>query len=54
MKSQTNRDFLAGGAILLMFIGAFILSVTALGLMLIAVGAIAILFLSLRAIRQDT
>jgi hypothetical protein len=49
MGNQSRHDLIAGGAIIVMFIGAFILPVTSLGLLLIATGAITILLLILKA-----
>jgi hypothetical protein len=53
MDSQSKRDLTAGGAILLMFLGAFILSVSSLGLLVIAGGALLILTLILKAVREQ-
>lgn len=53
MNNQSKLDLIAGGAILTMFIGAFILSFTALGFVLIAGGAIVMLFLFLMLFRKE-
>lgn len=45
VDSQSKRDLIAGAAILAMFIGAFTLTVSSLGLFLIVGGAIVMLFL---------
>ena len=52
MDSQSKRDLTAGTAILLMFLGAFILPFSALGLLLIGGGALLILTLILKAVRE--
>jgi len=52
MDSQSKRDVTAGGAILLMFLGAFLLSVSSLGLIGIGVGAFLLLMLILKAVRE--
>lgn len=52
MGNQSKRDVLVGGAILVMFLGAYILSVSALGLLLIGGGALLILTLILKAVRE--
>jgi hypothetical protein len=52
IDSQSKRDLTAGGAILLMFVGAFILPVSSLGLLPIIVGAFVILFLILKVLLQ--
>ena len=45
MDNQSKRDLIAGAAILAMFIGAFTITVSSLGLFLIVGGAIVMLFL---------
>jgi hypothetical protein len=53
MDSQSKRDLVAGSAILIMFIGGFILEVSALGLLLMAAGGIVILLLILKVLRKE-
>lgn len=53
MHHQSKLDLIAGGAILTMFIGAFILPLSALGFVLIGAGAIVMLFLFLMLFRKD-
>jgi len=53
MQHQSKLDLIAGGAILIMFIGAFILSLSPLGFVLIAAGAIVMLFLLLTLFRKE-
>ena len=53
MNSQMKEDLAAGTAVLIMFVGAFTLMVTSLGLLLIAAGAILILMLVLKALRKE-
>ncbi|HWC56070.1 MAG TPA: hypothetical protein VG434_03775, partial [Sphingomicrobium sp.] len=52
MDNQSRRDLLVGGAIVVMFLGAFILPFNALGLLLIGGGALLILTLILKAVRE--
>jgi hypothetical protein len=52
MDNQSRRDLLVGGAIVVMFLGAFILPFSALGLLLIGGGALLILTLILKAVRE--
>ena len=53
MNSQMKEDLAAGAAVLIMFVGAFTLMVTSLGLLLMAAGAILILMLVLKALRKE-
>lgn len=53
MNNQSKLDLIAGGAILTMFIGAFILPLSAFGFVLIGAGAIAMLVLFLMLFRKD-
>jgi hypothetical protein len=53
MSQQSKRDLIAAVSIGLMFVGAFILPITALGLALIGAGGIAMLLLILIAVRND-
>jgi hypothetical protein len=53
MDSQSKLDLVAGGAILIMFLGAFILIVSSLGLFMIAGGAVVMLFLFLKTLRRQ-
>lgn len=53
MTRESKRDLAAAGAILTMFLGAFILPVSPFGLLLIAGGAMAMLLLMLNALRKD-
>ncbi len=48
MNNQSKLDLIAGGAILVMFLGAFMLTVSALGLLMIAGSIIVMLFLFLK------
>jgi hypothetical protein len=50
LDSQVKRDLVAAGAILLMFLGAFILPTTSLGLVSIGMGAFVIILLSASAL----
>lgn len=51
MSSQPRHDLIAAISILAMFVGAFLLPITWLGLALVSAGAAAILFLMARAVR---
>jgi hypothetical protein len=51
MNSQNKQDLVAGGAILLMFLGAYTLTVSRLGLLMIGGGLIVMLFLFLKTFR---
>lgn len=53
MESQSKLDLIAGSAILLMFVGAFIFPLTSLGLILIAAGVIVMLLLFLKIVRKE-
>ena len=53
MNNQSKLDLIAGGAILTMFVGAFILSLSAFGFLLIGAGAIVMLFLFLMFFRKE-
>ena len=53
MNKQSKLDLIAGGAILAMFLGAFILSLSPLGFVLIAGGAIVMLILFLITFRKE-
>ena len=54
MQSESKRDGIAAGAILMMFAGAFILSVSSLGLLPIAAGLVVMLLLILKALRKES
>ena len=45
VDNQTKRDLIAGGAILIMFLGAYALTISRLGLLMIASGGIVMLWL---------
>jgi hypothetical protein len=51
MDRQSKLDLAAAGAILVMFIGAYALTISRLGLLLIVTGVVAMLFLFSTAIR---
>lgn len=51
MDSQSKLDLIAGGAILVMFLGAYTLTVSRLGLLMIAGGIIVMLFLFVKTFR---
>jgi len=51
MDSQSKTDLIAGSAILVMFVGAYTLTVSGLGLLMIAGGIIVMLFLFLKTFR---
>jgi hypothetical protein len=51
MNSQNKQDLVAGGAILFMFLGAYTLIVSRLGLLMLASGVIVMLFLFLKTFR---
>lgn len=53
MNRQFKLDLIAGGAILVMFLGAFILSLSSLGFILITAGGIVMLVLFLMLLRKD-
>lgn len=53
MNSQSKRDLIASGAILLMFLGAFMLSFSSSALLLIGAGALLILALIVKAVREQ-
>jgi hypothetical protein len=53
MNGQSKQDVVACAAVLLMFIGAFILPSSSLGLFLIASGAIVVLFLVLKVLCKE-
>lgn len=53
MKNQARLDLIAAGAILVMFLGAFILSLSPLGFVLIAAGGIVMLVLFLMLLRKE-
>lgn len=53
MNKQSTLDLIAGAAIVTMFLGAFILSLSALGFVLIAAGAIIMLVLFLVLVREE-
>lgn len=52
MESQSKQDLVAGISILLMFVGAFILTRSSLGLLLIAGGGISVLLLMAGSFRK--
>jgi hypothetical protein len=52
MDSQSKLDLIAAGAILSMFLGAYALTVSRMGLLLIVGGAAVMLVLMLRAVRN--
>lgn len=53
VDSQSKLDLVAGGAILLMLLGAFMLTISSLGLIMIAGAAILMLFLFLKILRTN-
>lgn len=53
MNSQSKRDLTAAGAILLMFLGAFMLSFSSSALLLIGAGALLILMLIVKVVREQ-
>jgi hypothetical protein len=52
VSNQTRNDLVAGGAILMMFLGAFILTGSSIGLVLIACGVGVMLLLFLTTFRK--
>jgi hypothetical protein len=52
MDNQTRLDLTAAGALLAMLLGAFVMTVSSLGLVLMAGGAIVMLFLFLKTFRE--
>ena len=52
MDSQSKLDLIAAGAILTMFLGAYALTLSRLGLVLIVGGAVVMLLLMLQALRK--
>jgi len=52
VSTQTRNDLVAGGAILMMFLGAFILTVSSIGLVLIVCGVGVMLLLFLTTFRK--
>ncbi len=54
MNRQNKQDLVAGCAILVMFVGAYTLTVSRLGLLMIAGGVIVMLFLFLKTFRTKT
>ena len=53
MNSQMKEDLAAGAAVLIMFVGAFTLVISSLGLLLIAAGAMLLLMFVLKALRKE-
>jgi len=53
MDRGSKRDLAAAGSILTMFLGAFILPVSPVGLLLIFSGALVMLLLMLNALRKE-
>jgi hypothetical protein len=53
IDSQLKQDLAAAGAILFMFLGAFILAISPLGLFLIGAGAVVLTLLILKAVRRE-
>jgi uncharacterized protein HemY len=53
MDSQSKQDLVAGAAVLLMFLGAFMLPSSSTGLVLIGAGTLVVLFLLLKVLRED-
>ena len=51
MSSQSKLDLIAAGAISAMFLGAFALTVTRWGLMIVAAGVVVMLLLLLKSYR---
>lgn len=54
MEGQSKPDLVAAGAIFAMFLGAYTLTISRLGLVLIIGGAIAMLLLILNIYRKQT
>jgi hypothetical protein len=54
MEGQSKPDLVAAGAIVAMFLGAYALTISRLGLVLIIGGAIAMLLLILNICRKQT
>ena len=54
MEGQSKLDLVAAGAILIMFLGAYTLTLSRLGLVLIIAGAIVMLLLILNICRKQT
>ena len=54
METRTKLDFVAVGAILIMFLGAYTLIFSRLGLVLIIAGALVMLLLMLNALRKES
>ena len=52
MDNQSKLDLIAAGAILTMFLGAYGLTLSRLGLVLIVSGAVVMLLLMLKAVRK--
>ena len=53
MDSQSKLDLIAGAAILVMFLGTYTLTVSRLGLLMIAGGFIVMLFLFVKTFRTS-
>ena len=54
MEGQSKLDLVAAGAIVIMFVGAYTLTLSRLGLVLIIGGAIVTLLLILNTYRKQT
>lgn len=52
MNTQAKRDVIAGLAVTVMFVGAFLLSVTKVGLIMLAGGAVVMVALMVFAILE--
>lgn len=52
MDDQSKNDLVAGGAILMMFIGAFVLTISSFGLVLMAIGGGVMVPLFLKTTRK--
>lgn len=52
MDIQSKQDLAAAGAIILMFLGAFLLPLGWVGLLLMGIGAISIVLLMLKVLRH--
>ena len=53
MESQSKLDLVAASAILIMFVGAYTLTLSRFGLILIIAGVLVMLLLMLKALRRS-
>ena len=54
MESLSKLDLIASGAILIMFVGAYTLTLSRFGLILIIASVLVMLFILLRALREPS